>query len=122
VEVEEVTARFVVNAAGLFSDKVGRRLTSRVGVLSGTPKIITNTHQHQRHQRQHTNTHHNAVTNKVAAMVGDDSFSIKPRIGEYLLLKRPAITVKEEPPLCRHIVFPCPGPMGKGILVQPTLW
>jgi len=62
------------------------------------------------------------TTTKVAAMVGDDSFSIKPRIGEYLLLKRPAITAKEEPPLCRHIVFPCPGPMGKGILVQPTLW
>ena len=37
-------------------------------------------------------------------------------------MKRPAITVKEEPPLCRHIVFPCPGAMGKGILVQPTLW
>lgn len=78
-EREEVRCRFVVNAAGLFSDKV-------------------------------------------AAMVGDTSFGIKPRIGEYLLLKRPPVTAKEEPPLCRHIVFPCPGKMGKGVLVQPTLW
>ena len=23
---------------------------------------------------------------------------------------------------CNHILFPCPGPMGKGILVQKTLW
>jgi len=72
-------AKYVVNAAGLFSDKI-------------------------------------------AAMIGDDSFTIKPRIGEYLLMKRPNITNKEEPPLCRHVVFPCPGKMGKGILAQPTLW
>jgi L-2-hydroxyglutarate oxidase LhgO len=48
---EVVTAKYVVNCAGLFSDKV-------------------------------------------AAMVGDTSFAIKPRIGEYVLLKRPAITNK----------------------------
>lgn len=33
-------------------------------------------------------------SDQVAAMVGDASFAIKPRIGEYLLLKRPAITNK----------------------------
>ena len=76
---ETVKARYVVNAAGVFSDKV-------------------------------------------AAMVGDESFKMKPRLGEYLLMRRPAITSAEEPPLCRHIVFPCPGKMGKGVLVQPTLW
>jgi glycerol-3-phosphate dehydrogenase len=58
----------------------------------------------------------------VAAMIGDRSFTITPRLGEYILLKRPAITAKEEAPACRHTVFPCPGKMGKGILVQPTLW
>lgn len=51
VEDEVYKARYVVNCAGLFSDKV-------------------------------------------AAMVGDDSFAIKPRIGEYVLMKRPAITNK----------------------------
>ena len=51
VEDEVYKARYVVNCAGLFSDKV-------------------------------------------AAMVGDDSFTIKPRIGEYVLMKRPAITNK----------------------------
>lgn len=61
-------------------------------------------------------------SDKIAAMIGDNSFHIKPRIGEYLLMKRPNITNKEEPPLCRHVVFPCPGKMGKGILAQPTLW
>lgn len=78
-KLETVKAQYVVNAAGLYSDKV-------------------------------------------AAMVGDTSFKVKPRLGEYLLMRRPAINIKEEPAVCRHVVFPCPGKMGKGILVQPTLW
>ena len=45
VEKEQIRAKFVVNAAGGFSDKI-------------------------------------------AKMVGDDSFEIKPRLGEYVLLKK----------------------------------
>jgi len=41
---------------------------------------------------------------------------VKPRLGEYVLLR------KNQGPLCNHILFPCPGPYGKGILVQKTLW
>jgi len=52
----------------------------------------------------------------VARMIGDDSFAIKPRLGEYVLLK------KSSGDACNHILFPCPGPYGKGILVQKTLW
>eukprot|EP00287_Rhodomonas_sp_CCMP768_P032020 CAMPEP_0202853424 /NCGR_PEP_ID=MMETSP1389-20130828/90475_1 /ASSEMBLY_ACC=CAM_ASM_000865 /TAXON_ID=302021 /ORGANISM="Rhodomonas sp., Strain CCMP768" /LENGTH=710 /DNA_ID=CAMNT_0049531973 /DNA_START=39 /DNA_END=2172 /DNA_ORIENTATION=+ len=70
---EEVKARYVVNAAGGFSDKI-------------------------------------------SAMIGDDSFKVKPRLGEYVLLR------KNQGHLCNHILFPCPGPLGKGILVQKTLW
>lgn len=62
---EKIRARYVVNCAGGFSDKV-------------------------------------------AAMVGDNSFTIKPRLGEYVLLK------KSQGHLCNHILFPCPGPYGKG--------
>ena len=70
-DAESLSARFVVNAAGLFADEV-------------------------------------------AAMVGDLSFRIHPRKGEYLLLdKTLGRTV-------RSVVFQTPGPMGKGILVTPT--
>ena len=73
VEQETIRARYVVNCAGGFSDKI-------------------------------------------AKMIGDDSFNIKPRLGEYVLLK------KSSGDACNHILFPCPGPLGKGILVQKTLW
>uniref|UniRef100_A0A7S0LDJ3 FAD dependent oxidoreductase domain-containing protein n=1 Tax=Coccolithus braarudii TaxID=221442 RepID=A0A7S0LDJ3_9EUKA len=55
-------------------------------------------------------------SDKIAAMLGDESFTIKPRMGEYVLLK------KSSGGACNHILFPCPGPYGKGILVQKTLW
>ena len=56
------------------------------------------------------------ASDKIAKMVGDYSFSIKPRLGEYVLLK------KSSGGACNHILFPCPGKYGKGILVQKTLW
>ena len=64
-------SRFVVNAAGLFSDRV-------------------------------------------AEMAGVTTFTIYPRKGEeYLLDKRLAGFV-------RHVIFPCPTPVSKGILIIPT--
>ena len=54
------------------------------------------------------------ASDKVARMVGDESFTIKPRLGEYVLLK------KSSGSACNHILFPCPGKYGKGILVQKT--
>jgi hypothetical protein len=53
---------------------------------------------------------------KISAMIGDTSFKIKPRLGDYLLLHR------NQGHLARHTLFPCPGPLGKGVLVQTTLW
>ena len=67
-----VKARFVVNAAGLYSDEI-------------------------------------------AAMIGDTSFTITPRRGEYILLDR------ECGGLVKHTVFRTPSKMGKGILVSPTV-
>lgn len=68
---EQLTARFVVNAAGLFADEV-------------------------------------------AAMVGAGGFAIRARKGEeYLLDKRLEGMVK-------RIIFPCPTPTSKGILIIPT--
>lgn len=51
----------------------------------------------------------------VARLVGDDSFSITARRGEYMLLDR------ECGDLVSHTVFRCPSAMGKGILVSPTV-
>ena len=51
----------------------------------------------------------------VAAMIGDDSFSVRPRRGEYMLLDKECGT------LVSHTVFRCPSKMGKGVLVSPTV-
>lgn len=68
---ETLTARYVVNAAGVFSDEV-------------------------------------------SAMLGDDSFKISPRKGEYLLLDRAYTNVKT-------VIFQTPSKLGKGVLVSPTV-
>ena len=54
-------------------------------------------------------------SDEVAKLVGDDSFSIRPRRGEYMLLD------KECGDLVGHTVFRCPSKMGKGVLVTPTV-
>jgi glycerol-3-phosphate dehydrogenase len=51
----------------------------------------------------------------IARMAGDDSFTITPRRGEYILLDKECGT------LVSHTVFRCPSKMGKGILVSPTV-
>lgn len=69
---ETISARYVVNAAGIFSDSI-------------------------------------------AAMVGDTSFSVHPRRGEYLLLDN------ECGWLVGPTIFRTPKKNGKGILVSPTV-
>lgn len=69
---EKVRASVVINAAGLYSDKI-------------------------------------------ASMVGDNSFTVTPRRGEYILLD------KEKNPPVSHTIFRTPSSMGKGILVSPTV-
>mgnify|MGYP003308131686 CR=1 FL=1 len=51
---------------------------------------------------------------KVAQMIGDNSFKIIPRKGEYYLLD------KTEKKMVNHVLFRCPNHMGKGILITPT--
>lgn len=67
-----VEAKYIVNAAGLYSDEV-------------------------------------------ASMVGDNSFKVHPRRGEYILLD------KECGDLVKTTVFRTPSKMGKGILISPTV-
>jgi len=54
-------------------------------------------------------------SDEVAKMVGDDSFSVRPRRGEYMLLDR------EVGGHISHTIFRCPSKMGKGVLVSPTV-
>ena len=54
-------------------------------------------------------------SDKIANMVGDESFKINARRGEYMLLD------KECGSHVSHTVFRCPTKMGKGILVTPTV-
>jgi len=51
----------------------------------------------------------------IAAMAGDHSFSIDASKGQYYLLD------KSQGALFHHVLFQCPGPLGKGILVAPTV-
>ena len=54
-------------------------------------------------------------SDEIAKLVGDDSFEVYPRRGEYMLLDR------EVGGHISHTVFRCPSKMGKGILVSPTV-
>jgi len=54
-------------------------------------------------------------SDRIAKLVGDDSFEINPRRGEYMLLD------KECGCHVSKTVFRCPSEMGKGILVSPTV-
>ncbi len=52
---------------------------------------------------------------EIHRMIGEESFSIKPRKGEYFILD------KEQGHLASKVLFPVPTKMGKGILVSPTV-
>ncbi len=54
-------------------------------------------------------------SDEIAQMVGDDSFRVHPRRGEYVLLD------KECGSLVKSTIFRTPSKMGKGILVSPTV-
>ncbi len=71
IEGERFQAKYVVNAAGLYSDKI-------------------------------------------AGMIGADTFSIHPRKGEYILLN------KNQGHLAKGVIFQTPSEKGKGILVTRT--
>ena len=68
----EIEAQFIVNAAGLWADRI-------------------------------------------SAMVGLNKFTIHPRKGEYYILDKKAGS------LARHVIFPTPSPISKGIVVTPTV-
>lgn len=69
---EVIKAKYVINAAGIYSDKVSE-------------------------------------------MVGENSFDVHPRRGEYMLLDRECGNTVS------HTIFTLPTKMGKGILVSPTV-
>ena len=54
-------------------------------------------------------------SDEVARMVGDDSFTVHPRRGEYILLD------KEVGNIVKSTIFRTPTKMGKGILISPTV-
>ena len=62
-----------------------------------------------------TKYHNRTIADEIAKMVGDDSFSIHPRRGEYILLD------KECGDTVSCTIFRTPSKMGKGILVTPTV-
>lgn len=54
-------------------------------------------------------------SDKIASFVGDTSFTITPRRGEYILLD------KVNGDIVKNTIFRTPSKMGKGILVSPTV-
>lgn len=53
-------------------------------------------------------------SDEIAKLVGDNTFKITPRKGEYFVLDH------FEKPFVSHVIFPTPSEKGKGILVTPT--
>ncbi|MDR2647009.1 MAG: NAD(P)/FAD-dependent oxidoreductase [Oscillospiraceae bacterium] len=51
----------------------------------------------------------------IARMIGDDSFHIQPRRGEYVLLD------SSQNGVVSNTIFQCPSKMGKGVLIAPTV-
>lgn len=51
----------------------------------------------------------------ISRMLGEEDFAILPNRGEYYLLD----TTQGE--LVNHVIFQCPTPLGKGVLVAPTV-
>lgn len=54
-------------------------------------------------------------SDEIAALATDASFRVHPRRGEYMLLDKTCGNTVS------HTVFRCPSPMGKGVLVTPTV-
>ena len=54
-------------------------------------------------------------SDEIATMIGDRSFTVHPRKGEYILLD------KECKHTVTHTIFRTPSKMGKGILISPTV-
>ena len=54
-------------------------------------------------------------SDEVAKLAGDESFTVSPRRGEYMVLD------KECGGMVSNTIFRCPSKMGKGILVTPTV-
>ncbi len=54
-------------------------------------------------------------SDEIARLIGDESYFVTPRRGEYMLLD------KECGETVKHTIFRCPSKMGKGILVTPTV-
>ena len=55
------------------------------------------------------------AADRIAAMIGDESFRIQPTKGEYFLLD------KSEGKRVGRVIFQCPTKAGKGVLVAPTV-
>ncbi|MDD2579999.1 MAG: NAD(P)/FAD-dependent oxidoreductase [Eubacteriales bacterium] len=53
---------------------------------------------------------------EVRSLIGEPPYSIQPRSGQYLLMQRGSGD------RLRQVLFSMPGPMGKGILVAPTVY
>lgn len=54
-------------------------------------------------------------SDKIASLIGDNSFNVHARKGEYILLD------KECGGMVSHTIFRTPSKMGKGILISPTV-
>lgn len=54
-------------------------------------------------------------SDRIAAMIGDNTVQIQPRRGDYFILDKTVGT------LVTRTIFQCPTDMGKGVLVSPTV-
>ena len=90
-------------------------LDSEVTAIQSTEKGYTVTAGGKQIEAKYVVNAAGVYSDAIANMVGDDSFTVHPRRGEYILLD------KEIGALVSHTIFRTPTKMGKGILVSPTV-
>jgi len=108
----ELTLGSVENAMG---NGVDLKLESPVAGIEYAGGVFTLHTPEQKISSRYVINAAGLYADAVANLIGDTSFSIRPRKGEYLLLD------KTQGNLVGRTVFQTPTAMGKGVLVTPTV-
>jgi glycerol-3-phosphate dehydrogenase len=86
-----------------------------IDIKKGDDGIFNITTKHGEFKTKYIINCAGVYADEISKMAGDDSFSITPRKGEYILYDRKYGSI------VKHTIFQTPGKLGKGVLVTPTV-
>jgi glycerol-3-phosphate dehydrogenase len=106
----------IQKSEGVFTVRIGAPPRARPGAEAAAQGHAAETAGPQELQARFVVNAAGVYSDRVAAMAGDESFTIQPRQGQYLILRR------GDGDMVNHVVFQTPTKKGKGILVTATYW